>query len=68
MGELASTNLHAALLTPASARWGHPADLSEVRAKGRIIAICEAPQVLIQTPDGKRLWWRADLTMIGVDQ
>jgi len=46
----------------ASARWGYPHDLSDVRAEGVVIAHCDAPQVLIQTDDGEQVWWRADMT------
>src|SRR5690348_13806251 len=48
----------------ASARWAHPHDLSEVRAEGKIVAFCDAPQVLIETDAGERVWWRADLTLL----
>lgn len=36
--------------------WEHP------EGTGHVIARCDAPQVLIQTPDGHKFWWRADLT------
>lgn len=47
----------------ASARWAYPHDLSSIRAEGRVIAYCDAPQVCIETDDGERIWWRADLTI-----
>lgn len=30
--------------------------------EGRVIAYCHEPQVLIETDDGERVWYRADLT------
>jgi hypothetical protein len=30
------------------------------RGLGRVLAYCEAPQVLIQPEDGEPFWWRAD--------
>ena len=30
-------------------------------AEGVVYAYCEAPQVAIETADGERIWWRADL-------
>lgn len=47
----------------ASARLGYPSDLSSVRGEGKVVAYCDAPQVLIETADGERFWWRADLTL-----
>lgn len=29
---------------------------------GRVVAYCDAPQLLIETEDGEHVWWRADLT------
>ena len=37
---------------------GHP----PLGWRGKVVAYCDAPQVLIQTPDGEKHWWRADLT------
>jgi hypothetical protein len=31
-------------------------------ARGRVLAYQEAPTVLIETPDGRRIWWAAHLT------
>jgi hypothetical protein len=31
-------------------------------AEGRVIGYSQAPQILIETDDGQRLWWRADLS------
>jgi hypothetical protein len=39
-----------------SATFGH-----EALGEGKVIAYCDAPQVFIETDDGKRFWWRADL-------
>ena len=36
---------------------GHP-----VAGRGKVIGYCEAPQVLIETEDGEKIWWRRDLT------
>ena len=35
-----------------------------IHTQGRIIAYCDAPQVLIETEDGEKVWWRADLTSV----
>ena len=37
-------------------RWEHPQDA------GRVIGVCDAPQYLIERPDGSKFWWRKDLT------
>ena len=37
---------------------GHP----PLGWKGKVIGYCDAPQVLIETSDGQKHWWRADLT------
>lgn len=29
--------------------------------EGKVLAYCSEPQVLIETDDGERAWWRADL-------
>jgi len=31
------------------------------RGQGRVLAYCDAPQVLIQPEVGEPFWWRADL-------
>ncbi|WVX88160.1 hypothetical protein SEA_LITNINMCQUEEN_104 [Gordonia phage LitninMcQueen] len=31
-------------------------------ARGKVLAYQEAPTVLIETPDGRRVWWAAHLT------
>lgn len=33
-------------------------------SSGTVVAYCAAPAVLIETPTGVRVWWRADLTDI----
>ena len=33
-----------------------------VGGRGKVIAYCDAPQVLIEDEAGEKLWWRADLT------
>lgn len=38
--------------------------LEAPHAEGRVIAYCDQPQVCIETPDGERIWWRADLAHI----
>lgn len=35
----------------------------QLHALGRVVAYCEAPQVLILTEDGTKIWWRADMTV-----
>ena len=36
---------------------GHP-----VAGRGKVIGYCDAPQVLIETEGGDKIWWRRDLT------
>lgn len=36
----------------------HPGD---TYAEGKVYAYCEAPMLAIETADGQRIWWRADL-------
>lgn len=52
----------------ARAAWAYPHDLRDTRATGRVIGYVDAPMVLIETPDGERVWWRADLTEILPEQ
>lgn len=33
-----------------------------VHARGRVVAFCDAPTVTIETNDGSKVHWRADLT------
>lgn len=33
----------------------------EVVAIGEVVAYCDGPQVLIVTPEGRRVWWRVEL-------
>lgn len=35
---------------------------NDTRGRGKVIAYCDAPQVLIQYEDGRKEWWREDLT------
>ena len=35
---------------------------NDTRGRGQVIAFCDAPQVLIQYEDGRKEWWRRDLT------
>jgi len=35
---------------------------NDIRGRGRVIAFSDAPQVLIQYEDGRKEWWRRDLT------
>lgn len=37
------------------------ADRNMTHAQGRVIAYCDAPQFLIETDDGTKIWWRVDL-------
>ena len=34
---------------------------NQARGQGRVLAYCEAPQVLIQPEEGEPFWWRVDL-------
>ena len=34
-----------------------------IYAEGTVVALATAPQVLILTPEGQRMWWRADMTL-----
>lgn len=47
-----------------SARWGYPHDLSSVNTTGRVIGYSETPMVLIETDDGRQLWWAVELTVL----
>jgi hypothetical protein len=31
--------------------------------RGRVIGYSDSPQVLIETDNGEKVWWRADLTL-----
>lgn len=35
-----------------------------VHATGRLIGYCDAPSVLIETEQGEKIWWRADITSL----
>ena len=48
----------------ASARWGYPHDLSDVRAEGKVIGYSANPMVLIETDNGEQIWWAAELTFV----
>ena len=41
-------------------------DRNATHARGRVVAYCDAPTVLIETEDGERVDWRADLCEITV--
>lgn len=30
-------------------------------AFGRVVALCDAPQALIEKPNGDKIWWRQDM-------
>lgn len=38
-----------------------------LRAEGIVVAYSIQPQVCILTPDGDRVWWRADMTELPTD-
>lgn len=42
--------------------WFNGVNRDGVEGRGTVIGFCEAPQVLIETEDGRRVWWRLDLT------
>jgi photosystem II stability/assembly factor-like uncharacterized protein len=35
---------------------------AHVLGRGKVVAYCDAPSVLIESDDGRKTWWRADLT------
>lgn len=35
----------------------------ELYGTGKVVAYCDAPQVLVLTETGDKFWWRADMTV-----
>lgn len=52
----------------ATARWGYPHDVPNVRAEGRVIGFSLEPMVLLETDDGDQLWWAAELVRVNEDE
>jgi hypothetical protein len=42
--------------------WFYATDGDRPVGKGKVVGYSDAPQVLIETEDGQKHWWRADLT------
>ena len=42
--------------------WFYATQGNPVAGSGTVVAYSDAPQVLIETADGEKVWWRRDLT------
>lgn len=49
------------------AHYAYGREGTSVHARGKVVAYCDAPTVVIQTEDGTRVHWRADLTVEAPD-
>lgn len=59
--------LQAAAAVETSARVTARTGQGDTHATGTVVAYSLVPQVLIVTDDGRRVWWRADMTDVDDD-